>query len=352
MNLSTYQQSAKKKINNELTHFFSSQIKSHTAKETPRQEVFRQLHEFSLKGKHIRGILVLAGHEAYSENHRVSITNIAAAMDLAQSALLIHDDVMDRDEMRRGEASVWGIYKKYYVELGVSLSEKIAADAAICVGDIGFYLAFELFATNTALPHFQDAFALFCREMTLVGIGQLRDVESPYIKDLSLKNIDEVYRFKTARYTFSLPLMLGATIVGADKSQIKMLEDFGELVGMNFQLADDRLSLFGDIEKTGKPIGHDIAENKNTYYKYYLFQRADAKDRKILKTLFGSGTLTLDQITVVRDMVKKYKIDSIIQQKIEDQQKKALRILDMSKMKDEFKNLLKDLVVYVSNRDV
>src|SRR6185437_3870747 len=116
------------------------------------------------------------------------------------------------------------------------------------------------------------------------------------------EEIEQVYRYKTARYTFSLPLMLGALLAQKDATIIQQLENFGEKIGTLFQLKDDDISLFGKEETTGKPEGSDIRENKKTLHRHYLFQYASSEEKQQLQTLFGKQNLTKNDIAYVREL--------------------------------------------------
>jgi geranylgeranyl diphosphate synthase, type I len=169
------------------------------------------------EGKTIRGSLVLLVHDLLKGKQKDPAVKVAAAYELIQTALLIHDDIMDHDTTRRGKATVHIQYK----------SEALA----MCVGDILFFLAHELLSGT-------DVQTISDQIFQEVGIAQMQDVAGTA---KSRKEIVSLYTYKTARYTFSLPMMAGAVLANADKETISLFERLGESIGILFQIQDDRL---------------------------------------------------------------------------------------------------------------
>ena len=213
-------------------------------------DVLRRLKEYVVRGKLLRGALVFLGYEA-AEGPRLASPDgeaerrclaAAAAMELTQSFLLIHDDIMDKDEVRRGVPSLHRQYREFSQERGVEDAEHLGVSLGICVGDVGVFLAMELLAQ--ADPSLLSTYA---RELNLVGLAQMDDVyfgQAP--EEPAVDRIVQVYRFKTGRYTFSLPLVLGAALGGADQGTQEALARFGEELGVVFQIKDDEIGLFGE----------------------------------------------------------------------------------------------------------
>jgi geranylgeranyl diphosphate synthase type I len=134
----------------------------------------------------------------------------------------------------------------------------------------------------------------------MVGVAQMQDVANGAIKPVSTnpfrdapcepreEDILTLYRYKTGRYTFSLPLALGATLAGAADETRTALEEAGEDLGILFQLKDDELGLFADEAELGKPVGADIREDKKTLYRLRLFEKADEPAAARLRSMFGN----------------------------------------------------------------
>lgn len=303
------------------------------------KDVTEKLLSFISQGKMIRGSLVLFIYEAYSGNIPDEAIQIAATIELFHSSLLIHDDIMDNDIMRRGKQTIFAQFQLLAEHKKFTNAQHFGESMGISVGDIGFFLGFELLARvgNQAINE------LCMREMVSVGLAQMQDVYSGYTKDIVTENdIEQVYLYKTGRYTFSLPMMIGALL--ARQTDVTHLEKLGEYSGLIFQHTDDALSIFGKQSETGKVEGSDIRENKKTLYRLYLFEKASAVDKKKLETLFGNQQITSQDILYIRELVKKYHIQEIISEKMEKLQSKAKEHIIQLQISKEYKEALEHMV--------
>lgn len=176
-------------------------------------------------GKTIRGSLVLLAYCFTNEKPSHNAIKAAAALELLQTALVIHDDIMDKDVMRRGIPSLHVQYK--------------SEGMAMCVGDVLFFMAFELLGSLDVDATTLGRIIRFVgREYQFVGIAQMADISK---KAKTKEDILQLYKYKTARYTFSVPLLVGATLTNANDEMTNELSSFGENVGILFQIQDDKL---------------------------------------------------------------------------------------------------------------
>ena len=243
-----------------------------------------------------------------------------AAIELFQSALLVHDDIMDRDETRRGDASVYMQYAGDAKRNGIRDALHIGESLGICAGDIAFFVAFEILSNLRVSSSVRsDIIALSSRELQYVGVAQMADVYRGAL-DFSTTHLNgfrdsedagsesettlRVYLYKTGRYTFSLPLMIGALISGASQSRIENLERLGEKLGVLFQIKDDEIGLFGSESEIGKPVGSDIREGKKTIFYTELLGAIEAGDRARLDRVFGNVDADDDDIEWIRNTVE------------------------------------------------
>ncbi len=274
-------------------------------------------------GKLIRGLLVLLS----AEMHGVSIGKehyyIAAAMEITHTGFLIQDDMMDKDILRRGQASVYSQYIQKAEANTLLDPHHFGASMSMCVGDIALMIAYQVISTTVQdkvkaiemIRHLsRESQHVISAQMTDVSYGQA-------FYNPTLEEIYTVYRYKTAHYTFSLPLILGG--IFSDKYQISRLKQIGEELGIIFQMQDDDLGIFGDNEKTGKKSGSDIRENKKTVLRFYLYEHADLEEKSKLDQIFGNAELTSGDIQYVQHTLEKYGIRAKIQHEI---QKRNVRI--------------------------
>lgn len=214
-------------------------------------DIIDRLIPFTTSGKTTRGSLAVYIHSLFTKRRPPGIYDAAAALELFHSGLLIHDDIMDNDTLRRGSDSMWEQYRR------VSRDTHIGISQAINAGDLCFFLAQELLAESHLLP-------FISRELGIVAIAQMQDVDSNRAKPVSKEDILSLYRYKTARYTFSLSMAVGTMVAGATKNTIATLERLGESMGLLYQIRDDELSVYGSSTVTGKPVGSDQRNEKFT----------------------------------------------------------------------------------------
>ncbi len=214
-------------------------------------DIIDRLVPFVTSGKTTRGSLTVYTYSLFEKNMRPEIYQVAAALELFHSGFLIHDDIMDQDSLRRGRPSVWEQYRNTSQDTHIGISQAINA------GDLCFFMAQELLAGTDVLP-------LVARELQPVIIAQMQDMMSGKGTSMSKEEVLSLYRYKTARYTFSLSMAAGATLAGAAGDNISILERLGESMGLLYQIRDDELSIAGDSTVTGKPTGSDERNTKQT----------------------------------------------------------------------------------------
>ncbi|PFG19522.1 polyprenyl synthetase family protein [Serinibacter salmoneus] len=252
-------------------------------------------------GKRLRALLCLAAHEVASgpdlPDH---VIQAAAALELFQAAALVHDDLMDGSDTRRGEPSAHRALE--LASPGGRDRAGFGAGGAILLGDLllarSSTVLFE--ATRHAAGQAAHAAARLYSDMaTEVAVGQYLDLlasHAPWDDDVDLERAFRVIRAKSARYSVEIPLALGATLAGARETTIAWLRDIGHEIGTAFQLRDDLLGVFGEPERTGKPAGDDLREGKRTVLVALAHAEGDATLRERLERDLGRGDLTAGEI--------------------------------------------------------
>jgi len=280
------------------------------------------MQDFATSGKMLRGALAFVGSQLFggAENEAETETiSLAAGLELLQAGLLVHDDIMDHDEKRRGKPTFHIRIKNKMLEIDSGFEESPALDMAeaqgICVGDLFFFIAWNEITRLGA-----QVSSLIAREHAIVTLAQMRDVASGY--DKRFPSVDEVldmYRHKTARYTVALPLLAGASMSEqVDHEVFRLLEVFGEALGIVFQLQDDRLGLFGDEGSIGKSVGSDIKEGKKTLYILALQNRMNHEERTRFYSIYKSPDIDADDIEWLRTLILAKGVDAYVQTIIEE----------------------------------
>ncbi|MFW5693876.1 MAG: polyprenyl synthetase family protein [Alkalispirochaeta sp.] len=314
-------------------------------------DVARRLTEYALRGKLIRGALVGFAYRLFraTETMPPACMQAGVAMELLQSFLLIHDDIMDQDELRRGGPAIHSQYRAAApdhagaAQYGLSLG--------ICAGDISAFLAMERLSTMEAEDQVRNRLlTLVAREISLVGLAQMQDVHHGYVDHAEDTDILNVYTYKTGRYTFSLPLMIGAILAGADDAAVEGLARFGECAGRIFQIRDDQLGLFGTGDEIGKPEGSDIREDKKTPFRNALMKRLP-KDSPV-RDAFGATSLTSAERAAVRDAVEYYGIQAAVDAEVARDERSARAEIAALELSADGTRALEELLEYNLNRTV
>lgn len=275
-----------------------------------------RLESYAQAGKMIRGILVRLGYELCAAEapdaamDRV-LARAGAAMEFLQAGLLIHDDIMDRDTLRRGNTTVHTQYEQDAKAAQADDPAHHGVSLGVCAGDVAFFLGFHVLAALPVPPELQErarrVAARSAEELCWVGVAQMQDVRNGaggVGSDPDPAQILRVYRYKTGRYTFSLPLVIGAMLADAGPVHLEALDQAGENLGVVFQLKDDELGIFGDAAKSGKRAGSDIREDKKTLLRHFLFAAVDERLRTKLEAIFGSREPGEDGLGFVREAME------------------------------------------------
>ena len=282
------------------------------------EDILERLINFCCGGKMLRGALVRLGYSFFSTGRSEDLIIAASAVEMFQSALLIHDDIMDRDMLRRGDKSVYASYYEIARERNFADSYHIGEALGICAGDIAFFIAIEILSnTGCSASTYKKLIELCSNEMVTVGLAQMEDVYSSSGEyKTGIERIFRLYRNKTGRYTFSLPLMMGAVLAGAEDYSLAALSEAGEKMGLIFQIKDDEIGLFGSESRIGKPVGSDIKEGKKTLFAHLLFEDADADEKNRLLRIFGNTAAEDAEIKWVKARIEdagiKDRVDSIV----------------------------------------
>ena len=314
-----------------------------------------RLLDFISNGKMIRGGLVSLFEGVYSGTVTENSVIAGSAMELFQAALLIHDDIMDQDEVRRGRASVHCQYGAMAEEAGMNDPGHTGVSLGICAGDASFFLGFEALHLISAAPGVMEKIIRLCsREMTAVSIAQMQDIENGASADIQpAESVLRLYMHKTGRYTFSLPMTAGALLGGASDGDLNLLSGLGEQLGIIFQLKDDELGLFGDEEAIGKPVGSDISEGKQTMFYLKLREMLTGPDREELLALFGKKDLSSDDIGRIRraviDFGVKKEIDGMLERLIDGVRREINKI---PKENAAFRSILDYFIEYNLKRTI
>lgn len=266
----------------------------------PRYEkMWRAISDISTNGgKRVRPYLTMVGYGGFSHD----VVPVAAAQEFVHIAMLMHDDIIDQDDVRHGHDNINGIYRKEYVTyLDELLATHYAYGTGIISGDALISEAYLLLATSDFSNDVKKKLAerLHTSIFEVIG-GELLDVEAAFVGDGSITPA-LVSRYKTASYSFIGPLVSGAVCADADTRTIEALTTYGRNAGIAFQLQDDLLGVFSDEGKTGKSNLTDLQEAKDTQLIREHAHRMDDVMRERFDRLFGDSDASHWELTSLKE---------------------------------------------------
>lgn len=245
-------------------------------------------------GKRLRGSLVILGYQLTGSDSTPEILKPAAALELFHTGILAHDDIIDQSPLRRGKPTL-------YQALG---GDHHGISQTICLGDEGMFLAFKLIAeANFSAEKKVKAINIFANTALRTADGEMLDVEIPHQKTkFTEEDVLTIHKLKTAQYTISGPLSIGAVLGGVEESKLAAISKFGENLGIAFQIQDDILGVFGSEEELGKSVTSDIEEGKVTLHLVYALKRASRSQKSILNNFYGKGKISQSEAERVREV--------------------------------------------------
>ena len=304
-------------------------------------------------GKRLRARFLLAGWRAVTgdEPTPAAIT-AAAALELFHAAALVHDDVIDNSDTRRGRPAAHRALERHHRDAAWhGDAESFGRAGAVLLGDLLVAWSDDLFEgglTDAAPDRAAAARTEYARMRREVTIGQFLDVaeESAFRTEPDERHADRALRvasLKSARYSVQQPLLIGAALGGADAAQSEALSQFGHPLGMAFQLRDDVLGVFGDEALTGKPAGDDLREGKRTVLVAYAREALQVGARRVFDELVGDPDLDDVQVKSLQETIVQTSALDRVEALIADYAHQADRALAGAKLDNAAVAELRDL---------
>jgi len=320
------------------------------------KEVVNAMSSLILRGgKRVRGALVKYAHGAVSGKNSDAILGLSMATEIIHGYLLMADDIMDRDEKRRGFLTAHKMLENYYEkEYYKSGKKHVGISLALMSFTLANHLAFEIVlglkipeqTRNAILKHLHET-------IRFTVYGQVLDMATEFEDLVVPEQVIDVHKHKTAYYTFRNPIMTGAILAGASNKQIKVLNDYAMNVGIAFQLRDDILGMYGDEEKIGKPVGSDIQEGKKTMLIVKALELGDKKDVEFIAGKLGRSRLSNRSLERFREIVEQTGSLEYSQVLIQEYIKRGKRYLIREKglFKKEGYEFLLGIADYIGSRE-
>lgn len=289
-----------------------------------------------------------------------AVVSVASALELFHAAALVHDDLIDNSDTRRGAPSAHKRFERLHDREGWGGSgATFGTGAATLLGDLLLILSDELFDEGltqlVSAPARRAARAEFNRMRLDVTAGQYLDIFEeigwagrPDADQLA--RAERVIVYKSAKYSIESPLLIGGSLAGATVGQHEALRAFGLPLGIAYQLRDDLLGVFGDADVTGKPSGDDLREGKRTVLIALTRQAIPSGARAALDELLGDPDLTPEQIRTMQLTIRESGAVETVEKMIADNVARAIAALDAAPLGAAARAQLRDLAVTVTRR--
>lgn len=311
-----------------------------------------ELATFIADGKRVRPALLLIGYAAGGGMRRSKVLGPALALEMLHTCALVHDDVIDRAETRRGRPSIHHHFTLQHGEARYAGDATTYGDAvAILLGDLAYVYADELFLeAGVAADALIAGFRRFTTLREEVTAGQLLDLHAAASSTTDRELAIAVATLKSGRYSVARPLEIGAALAGADTAFVDELRGFGDPLGRAFQVRDDLLGVFGQEELTGKSTSSDLAEGKRTLLIAETSARLDGDELAELEAGLGDATLSSARASRLRQLIARSGAKEATEEYVDDAVAEAITVLHGLDLPHELRDTLEELAHYLGAR--
>ncbi|HSV37959.1 MAG TPA: polyprenyl synthetase family protein, partial [Nocardioidaceae bacterium] len=305
-------------------------------------------------GKRFRAAFCYWGFRAVVEpDDEQSLIRAASALELLHASALVHDDVMDASDTRRGRPSTHRAFETVHRDKGWSGNpEQYGAAAAILLGDLLLSWADELLRTcGLSSERVLEALGYFDTTRSEVIVGQFLDVSVQARGASDVEQAMRVLRYKSAKYSVERPLHVGAALAGATPETIESLTAFGIPLGEAFQLRDDLLGVFGDPSVTGKPAGDDLVEGKRTVLVALAIGALADEDARKLDAGLGTA-LSPDEVVELCALIERSGAHADVERRIDALTTQCLDALAAAPVTESARAVLRELAAAATQRNL
>ncbi|HTZ11690.1 MAG TPA: polyprenyl synthetase family protein [Candidatus Margulisiibacteriota bacterium] len=294
----------KNRIEQELGSYIKRLDKKHSlSKISP--VLFSHIREFLLrKGKRIRPSLCVIGYLGFAKTPAPGLYTTALSLELLHDFMLVHDDIIDKSDTRRGKPSMHAMLNRYLSRFrNIKFSGQ---DLTIVIGDVMYAMALHAFMTIREKKENKEAALEKLIEAALyTGSGEFLELlyGTKGIEQVKREDIYKIYDLKTANYTFASPLAIGAILAGAGKDQADKLFDYGIYLGRAFQIKDDILGILSEEKETGKSSLTDLREAKKTILIWYAYNNSSVLNKRIITKILTKDKAGLSDLHKMRRII-------------------------------------------------
>ena len=342
----------RQRVQQALDTFIANQLPTLDAISPELSPLTDALTDLIAGGKRLRPAFCFWGYRGAGGQDSRALVTAAAALELFQACALIHDDVMDGSDTRRGLPAVHRRFASLHrAESWTGDPESFGMGAAVLLGDLCLSWSDEMLATS-GMPaaRLLAGHRVYDAMRTELMGGQYLDLLEQARGGGSVERALRVARYKSAKYTIEKPLHLGAVLAGASQDVLDGYSDYGLPLGEAFQLRDDVLGVFGDPSVTGKPAGDDLREGKRTALVALALETATPSQASVVRRHLGDPHLSAGGIEALREVIEQThalrRVETLIDQLMSD----ALAALQAAPVDDQARVVLEELAVAATAR--
>lgn len=345
----------KERIELELKRYLKRKTKEAYAVSPFCGEMLDAITDITMRGgKRIRAALIYYSYIAHGGKDLEMAMKASMSIELAQTYLLIHDDIIDQDSLRRGGKTIHKIFEKIASERYKSKVSPAhyGRSVAILAGDTACGLSNEIIAELNVAPELIHRSLLELNKMyNKEYYGQLLDINSELVENVIRSQVIQVHELKTSPYTFDTPLKLGAILAGASEKSAEQLSRYTIPLGVAFQIQDDILGMFGDEKKIGKSVVSDLREGKRTLLVLDALRKANKQQKEVILKNLGNRSVGVKDL----EEVKKVVVDTGSLKESRNLAKKfvekAIKGIEHLKLVKEGQDFLLQIAGYMVNRE-
>ena len=311
-------------------------------------KLYQSIREYNLRqGKRLRPLLLILAYKGFSPKGKKTHSSVyyaSTCIELLHNFMLIHDDIIDRSDLRRGKPTMHRILRKL---IKTEEQDKLGSDLGIIAGDIVYALAIDAFLCVKEEPYRKErALKYFVQTAAFTAMGEFIDTLHgvDQLKNVKEDDVFLNYTLKTARYTFDCPMVTGAILAGAPEKDIKRISELGVLVGQAFQIQDDIIGIFDTEKNIGKSILSDLAESKKTLLVAHAFATLKGAKRKAFLEIFNKEKKTFKDLVAIRKIFIEAGTLDYCLEKVIVRVEKTIKILDKLNMHAQYKNAIRDAI--------
>lgn len=320
------------------------------------EPVATALKDFLLmSGKRFRPLFASIGYLGTGATLAPEYFSALSSVELIHVCALIHDDVMDASDTRRGAPSIHRHFEAMHRSRNyVGSAKQFGTASAILLGDLALVWASKmLHESKIPSDHIIASLPIFDEMEVELMAGQYLDIHEQALGSESVERSLKVARYKSGKYSIERPLHFGAAIANQNPEKYyPIYSAYGLPLGEAFQLRDDLLGVFGDTAQTGKPAGDDLREGKRTVLMALTGERADASQRKIIQELFGKPDLTIDEVGIMREIIINTGAQDHLEGLIASLTQEAVAAIDNPVIDSHAKSLLLNMATIATQRKV